>query len=396
MPDEVGKSRLVIDKLKQLMKLVSKYYVETLSEKSSNQYEANKTNFCNLQNKMDSSAVPAVIFGPSYHFSITRSLALLSQVDRETVENSGGIVIYSGGDDFLGIAPPIALGDHETLIPLAIIIEGELRSAYSGESLLETRYENNRQKYYYIDGFNILLTNNKLSLIAPAITAYGRTTVAYFADSKTPLWLVLESTRELEETKDNIHTCNIESPDSCSCVNKKDVLILASETRGASLIPYTKFTCNNGKYSKDQKSTLKSLIKLFEEIYGKNPSLTYSFLRDYVMFKNLVEHLASKRLYPDKMLRDIIRNNLRNHRKNIIDEILSHLQNHINILIEISSSNGRIEAGGLDYSNNGMFNYDREHNLLKSFGVTQLISGILVYSSSFPNNIRSFTNNGGV
>ncbi|MCE4605943.1 MAG: type III-B CRISPR-associated protein Cas10/Cmr2 [Desulfurococcales archaeon] len=386
LPDEAHESQLAIDKLKQLMKLVSKSYVELSSENLCNPYGTVKTSFCDLQNKTESTSIPSVIFGPSYHFSITRSLALLSQMDRETVENAGGIVIYSGGDDFLGIAPPIALADYEIIIPQAIILGGELRSAYSGESLLKTQYGNNRQKYYYIDGFNILLTNNKASLIAPAITAYGRTTVAYFADSKTPLWLVLESTRELEETKDSIYSFTLESPSKCSCLNRKDALILASETRGVSLIPYTMFKCSNGNCIKDLKSSLKSLIELFDDIYGENSVLTYSFLRDYIMYKDLVERLAFKHLFPEKMLRRIVSNNLK---KNTSNNVISSLQKHLDMLIEISPSNGRIEAGGFDYSSNGLYNYDRGQNILNSFGITQLIGGILVYSSSFPNNIRS-------
>ena len=194
---------------------------------------------------------PTLIVTPSYHYSVSRALALQAALDREVIEEAGGALIYAGGDDLLAVLPPAAPGKtggsggactYESYSFPAAEAARRVRLAYWGSHERRAGPFNELRVTAEEEGGGgeVRIT----VAVAPSLRAYGRSGALYIADISTPLWSILETTRRLEESKDSIVRASLASGSGGAvCLDTdiplKDVLVVASDSAGASPIPFT-------------------------------------------------------------------------------------------------------------------------------------------------------------
>ncbi|GBF08393.1 hypothetical protein apy_01180, partial [Aeropyrum pernix] len=166
---------------------------------------------CRVMKRRMEAQPPSTIPTPSYHFTVSRALAVQAAIDREIVERVGeGMVVYAGGDDLLAVAKPASpKGGKRPLRFPAVEAAEKARLAYWG--MAEEYKPPSLQGSVYTRGFNALKAGedgSRVLTVVPALVAYGRSIALLIADAKHPLWMSLESLRGLEESKDFVdRTC---------------------------------------------------------------------------------------------------------------------------------------------------------------------------------------------
>ena len=171
---------------------------------------------------------------PSYHMSVSRSLAVMTFLDVDAILRLGGQVIYAGGDDVLALVPPVILETSKEAPPIYSALEAarKLRENWWGIHGIKLGIEE-------ISGFNAITLRKGSSTIllhvAPALAAYGRSTVIYLSDSYSPMWSAVSASQYLEDVKD-VFSARLENQDGLGeSVWDKDMLLIASDSRGAAL-----------------------------------------------------------------------------------------------------------------------------------------------------------------
>ncbi len=217
---------------------------------------------------------------PSYHMTISRSLAIMSFLDYESISEAGGQLIYSGGDDVLAIAPPAAVVKGPdgalTLSFTALEIARRLRANWWGMHGVPG--------YEGTEGFIAITAkakgNSIILHVASAPAAYGRSTSLYLADTLAPMWTALSVSSELEEAKDGFKIVKTGK----LVIWEKDMLALGSDSRGTALLSQLP-----PGYTKDKKVEEVEPIKIIENLLN----LVYNkkFL-SFRLFYAVPEYLA--------------------------------------------------------------------------------------------------------
>ncbi len=180
------------------------------------------------------------IITPSYRYTVSRALSAHAIIERHLVEAFEGMLIYSGGDDLTAIVPP-ALIVRNRLYHSGLLLVEASRHLYWGFSLRGLAKDFLDEKGYdwlarligVQTGFNKVPYT---SIVVPALVAYGRSTALYYVDSKRPLWMVYREASELLESKDGVATVKATTR---STLSVKDVLIVASDSSGAVVFPFS-------------------------------------------------------------------------------------------------------------------------------------------------------------
>ncbi len=297
LAEEEAKNRFA-DRYNMLIDKLHRYYIERMGSRSGGG---------SLKERLNE-ARPTLIITPSYHFAVSRSLAIQSMLDRQIIEDRGGMVIYAGGDDLLAILPPIAKRNNEYHYP-ALTAAIVARQSYWGR-LEEPPLD--RVGEAAPRGFKVLpLRDGDLVVIAgvaPTLSVYGRSAAVYIADTATPIWITLETTHELEEAKDDVVRRTITGE---AVEWHKDILIVASDTGGAAILPFTWL----GESKVEELNPEKPIVDLLSHILGDPSSrdLSKSIFTDY--------HTQAPTLYriarathpdtaiPEAMVKRLIRRN---------------------------------------------------------------------------------------
>ncbi|MCE4602282.1 MAG: hypothetical protein F7C08_01500 [Desulfurococcales archaeon] len=166
----------------------------------------------------------------SYHYTVSRALAISSIKDRMLVESLGGFLIYAGGDDLLAIIPPMRMLDDDRIEAPGISLLYKSRLNYWGLAAID-------QASSVIDGFHKVTTpGSGTPMIAPAIQVYGRSTILYLAHVKTPMWHVISTAHKLmDDIKDAYSIRYIGG----YMIGRKDVGIIYNERGTYGIIPLT-------------------------------------------------------------------------------------------------------------------------------------------------------------
>ncbi len=181
--------------------------------------------------------VPSTLVTPSYQFQVSRSLALVSMIDRMSADMAGADIVYLGGDDALLIAHPVELGRDGSLELTALRLALKLRESWSGTLKAGSRFDVKK-------GFLAVTVRGnsgeeRIVHFGPAPGAYGRSVAVMLADAKhPPMWMSLLLAGVLEEAKDGSYTGEVGAGGYCSCtdlVAAKDIVAVGSLNRGAAL-----------------------------------------------------------------------------------------------------------------------------------------------------------------
>ena len=165
----------------------------------------------------------SLIISLPYLSAVSRALAVETVLERNLIDSHEGMLVYSGGDDLIAVAPP-AKKNNGGIELTSIKLAYELRSTYWG-------LNNQADK-----GFN---TTNNSKVVVPALSVYGRSTVVYFVDNMRPLWTVFQEAHELLEGKDGSLVCTVDkaAPSVYRKAFEKDILVVASDAGGSSVTP---------------------------------------------------------------------------------------------------------------------------------------------------------------
>lgn len=200
--------------------------------------------------KMPDEQPSTIVVTPSYHMTVSRSLAVVSYLDGEAARSSQAEIIYLGGDDALLIAPPAGLGDKDELDFPALKMADSLRS-----------------HWYTENGFIFIRSNGRILHVAPAPAAYGRSIGMYLADVKYPMWFTISAAFELEELKDDIKEI-YEGGRSW----QKDIIAIGSDVRGAVIHTWLFDFENAATDVKIRLLQLSELTKKFDSLLKGNVS----------------------------------------------------------------------------------------------------------------------------
>ncbi len=174
---------------------------------------------------------------PSYHMTVSRSLALTSFLDRESLSRLNADIVYLGGDDALVVSTPVTYkidknsGFVSASFP-ALDAVYALRLNWSG-NLVESSVRK---------AFNVSIYHDKerdtihVLHVAPAPGAYGRSISLFLSDLKNPLWLAISMAQDMEEAKDRSRVILAGSSGEKE-LWRKDILIMGSDTRGVIVLP---------------------------------------------------------------------------------------------------------------------------------------------------------------
>jgi len=122
-----------------------------------------------------------VVLTPSYHFTVSRALAAIAQLDRVAASEHGSFIVYAGGDDLQAVVPPARFVEGK-VEATALRLAADVRNNYWGT---------------IVDGFV-----EYEGAVVPAMRAYGRSTAVYYTRVKTPMWAAIRSAHRLLESKD--------------------------------------------------------------------------------------------------------------------------------------------------------------------------------------------------
>lgn len=329
---------------------------------------------------------------PSYHFTVSRSLSLLSQLDLRSVTRWGGQVVYAGGDDVLAIVPPATLCGKSSILTLTgLKIASETRKNWwASNSPLE--------------GFLVLVysqgsgSNSDASVLhfAPAPAAYGRSSVLFLADALYPMWLTLTTARMLEELKDEFKQSF--EKDGISTSRSKDLFIVASDSRG---LAYTTSTPLFGATA----GGIEAITKILEFIYSpSHKRLSHNVLHDLIDSYNseiVVKSLNNDRIMvARKVIIKILKDNLLTSNKKsgqarrIIDKIIGGILKALYYTEDPSCIDYALNTRLTDPTTNLhhiLSDYSENPYLVKglnNFLLTSIFSGAFVYSSALPSSIK--------
>ncbi len=218
----------------------------------------------------------------SYHYTVSRALAALAQINRKIVRDHGGMIVYTGGDDVLAVLPLVSKGKKGDSIEFKSL-KGliEFRRAYWG------MHKNSRFK-----GFIVLQSSNGYPIsVTPALVAYGQSGALYYADSNTPFWTVLETASGLEESKDNLYR----RPSVDAEAVAKDFAVIGSESSGPAAIPFTIEGVRVGEVLESIRSLAEYLVgkKFYRRVSSKAPvNVSVSLLDDVLREARLLYTLS--------------------------------------------------------------------------------------------------------
>lgn len=243
---------------------------------------------------------------PSYHFTVSRALSLISQLDTKKVTEHGGQIVYAGGDDVLAIVPPATICSGENIFFNGLEIAADLRRNWWGE---DPQFEEP------IKGFIMLRSNKYILHVAPAPSAYGRSSALFLADALYPMWLTLSVARMLEELKDDFYQ---ELNHNNSHIKiMKDMFVVASDSRGLS---YTTAKPIKGLTA----GTIDSVIKLLRIISGER-LIAHNIYNDIITNKKIIIRILNKENIDllGKFMINIIKENITEEGKRINNDKLS-------------------------------------------------------------------------
>ena len=287
MPPEAAK--IFIDKYNKLLDVLEQHYKKLLGD-SGGELEESKKRLLSMR--------PTMVITPSYHFAISRSLALQSMRDRDTIEELDGMVIYAGGDDLLAILPPVKLGDDGGYVYPVLEAAARARRTYWGEGDVDKGMSVYRVKP--INGDQRLVVG-----VAPSLRAYGRSAAVYIADVGTPMWISLATAHELEEAKDEVE--RLVSGDGI--VWFKDILVVASDTGGASVLPFT--WLYGDKHSVgllDPARSIKNMLaRVVGEKKGERGDLAKSIFSDYRENAPTIREVTRRSLGDTSIARSVVK-----------------------------------------------------------------------------------------
>lgn len=240
-------------------------------------------------------SIRSLIVTPSYLFTVSRALAAEALIERHLVEALEGMLVYSGGDDLLAVAPPVlktSSGGKGRTWYTALHIADLARRSYWGirASKISEELVKERGHEWLIEiiggeyeGFNRVPGSR---IIVPALVAYGRSTVVYYVDSKKPLWLSMKIARGLLKSKKGsrlVGECN-----GLNSTLEKDVLIVANESTLAAPLPFQRDPC-----SRKLACILASLQSLLDALEEKKASV--SLLYDAINYAAEYTELLNRR-----------------------------------------------------------------------------------------------------
>ncbi len=250
-----------------------------------------------------------IIITPTVEAAISRALSAVSMMDADVIEGLGGVPIYVGGDDLLGVSPRTCSGEEiaSAIPPLGIVAETRLN--YQGR----------------MNGFNIPGSKAELHVLTQGLTAYGRSYSIIIAHYKDPLDTVIaESVMALENAKNRIR---VKDADTKSSYNR-DILALDSiraQSRiamgGAWITPLYPYKPRIRK-DRDNYGLLADMLESLIDEYSR--SVIYDILSDAERISRLVQ--ASPGLAAQYCLRILKRNKkVGSDRQTLMEEICGRL-----------------------------------------------------------------------
>ncbi|MEB3860978.1 MAG: hypothetical protein GSR84_02005 [Desulfurococcales archaeon] len=310
MPPEAAK--IFIDKYNKLLDVLEQHYKKLLGD-GGGELEESKKRLLSMR--------PTMVITPSYHFAISRSLALQSMRDRDTIEELDGMVIYAGGDDLLAILPPVKLGDDGRYVYPVLETAARARKTYWGEGDVDKGMSVYRVKP--INGDQRLVVG-----VAPSLRAYGRSAAAYIADVGTPMWISLATAHELEEAKDEVE--RLVSGNGVEWF--KDILVVASDTGGASVLPFTWLHGDEHSVGLlDPARSVKNLLaRVVGEKKGERGDLAKSIFSDYRENAPTIREVTRRSLGDTSIARSIVKRIIQ---RNKIAEEVDEESIHDNIVV---------------------------------------------------------------
>ncbi len=226
----------------------------------------------------------SVVVSPSYHFTVSRTLAALAQADREAVSGVDGTVVYTGGDDLLAIIPAVEVnmeaskekgtGKTSLIIP-GLALASRVRALYWGVTGGDNPLP---------EGFLTIKCNDYDCYVIPALRAYGKSGALLYWDAKRPLWLALKAASDLEESKDETrleaNSCNVGG-------GSKDIIVIASDAAGAAALPL--------RWGASLSELTDSLQKLVGHVHGsEKPKVARGVVSDALEYVELLSKARGK------------------------------------------------------------------------------------------------------
>ncbi|MCE4628423.1 MAG: type III-B CRISPR-associated protein Cas10/Cmr2 [Desulfurococcales archaeon] len=277
---------------------------------------------------------------PSYHFSVSRALAILAELDRRTVEGAGGAVIYAGGDDLVAVAPASTYMAELTRSGNSgsALTKKELTGIPALEVLKEAR------RHYWGSGFEgkafavLEQPSGDESRVAlafsPALAAYGRSGIVVYWRSKSPLWAGMGLAHRLLDEKDSVRTIRGANE------SQKDTIIVASDAAGAVPLPNViPARAGQGQVARAL-SALEELVMAVER--GR---ASRSLIYDIVQNSALINELTKEKRHglAGALLESIFSRNTKGNARDVLLEIAKPLGGEkplVETLIKVSASGG--------------------------------------------------------
>ncbi|MEB3760880.1 MAG: hypothetical protein GSR81_08585 [Desulfurococcales archaeon] len=368
----VGSASEVADRIRKAYEDLSSD-IEKIVEKQHEEYLQSCATI--RENDPVSRSPKTLIVTPSFHATISRSLAVVIALDAILSTMHGAEIIYLGGDDALLVAPPMTLvpdkrqgGELSYVVRLpALDIIRVLRGNWRG-----TGSQYNRSK---VIGFNFITYSEQGQLrvlhVAPAPGAYGRTITVHLSDAKKPMWLSIAASRRLEEAKDN-STILVNNKE----IFRKDILIMSSDTRGAFIAPLSLWPGNYN--SAWPQTTAKEILclsvlspptrrPLSARIIHDLPLLTGRFLsyrgeasRDLQIMKGIIASTISNAINKDNLITAL---NMKGITRNIQSKELA-LKLIDRFLEQFYDSNSLLTPNKSNYKNNVVWTRVSVDNLI--------------------------------
>ena len=244
-------------------------------------YEELKNSILRIMNalrKDDKCKDLSIIISPSYHSSISASLMATSIKDIRAIKRNKGLVIYSGGDDIIALAP--------TEKALDIIIDTRKNYWAFGED----------------KGFHKFMRGG---LIIPALVAYGRSYGVRYAHIMDPMQSEIRITSTLLDTaKDSLWT----SLKDNSRIRKDSIAISYGRVSTERSILYARLPLYIAKEEPG------ALLKFSKNIWYNmlNGVISMNLPSDYLDNENTISLIVMSRRFEDaeSVLRYILERNI--------------------------------------------------------------------------------------
>ena len=237
---------------------------------------------------------PRIVITPAYHVSVSAGLMRAALLDSNIINDLGGVIIYTGGDDMLAMLPTSK----------ALMAVYDTRRAFSGSKI-----KRQVKDALLCDGFLRIK-----EAYYPMLSPIGRSYSVYIFHYHYPMSVVLRAAHEMvEHAKGKAlwkHYCRS---------LKKDMLIVAYNPRGKEVSAHIPLTpdrpiCRNLDQIGKLVEYCDKLVKELEEDEG---SLSISFLYDYAGVAELLDKILKEgdKKVLLKFIEELINRNVRSKRE---------------------------------------------------------------------------------